>query len=234
MKPNLKEGGLRYESPLGCGLTLDMVKSGVAFAYNVLDLLDDVLIRKDLGPLSGLIELANLSTVVGNLMGRGIIRASGGVFEQAGPHKYQDLRTTGRSRDACHVEIKTALETNAPKGHLPKAGHYLTVRYVLLGSDGKLVASTRGESVWIWEIRFGELDLTDFNLSSTAGDSGKTAVVNKAGMEKLKVIYLDEERCPYGPRSPYRKSFTVSPTTAPIPRVLPRARAKAAPPRRSV
>jgi hypothetical protein len=91
-----------------------------------------------------------------------------------------------------------ALETNKPKGHLAKEGHYLTCRYVLCQLDGSLQIGkeNRGVIPYIWEVRCGYLLLEHFNLSSTAGDSGKTATVNAAGMEMLKIIYCDLERAP--------------------------------------
>ena len=62
----------------------------------------------------------------------------------------------------------------------------------------------RGDVVWIWEVRFGHLSVKHFNVSNTAGDSGKTAVVNKAGMEQLEVVYVDPDLEPsrrnYRPR----------------------------------
>src|SRR5262249_54639240 len=106
-----------------------------------------------------------------------------------------------------NIEIKMALETNNPKGHLPKEGHYLTCRYVLGDADGNCEIGTRGDVVWIWELRFGHLETEHFNISNTAGDSGKTAVVNRDGMDRLAIVYVDRVRCPYGPRSRYLKGL---------------------------
>jgi hypothetical protein len=55
--------------------------------------------------------------------------------------------------------------------------------------------------VWFWEVRFGRLRQEHFNVSNTAGDSGKTAVVNQAGMEQLQIVYFDETKAPLGARS---------------------------------
>ena len=71
-----------------------MVKNGIEFAYNTLDLIDSKLIESGLGRLSGLVELANLSTIIGNLVAEGIVKSSRGNFTRAGAHKYQDLRST--------------------------------------------------------------------------------------------------------------------------------------------
>ena len=91
------------------------------------------------------------------------------------------------------------LETNKPKGHLAKKGYYLTFRYVLGDIYGSYVKGkeNRKDVIWIYEIRFGYLHIKDFNFSSTAGDSGKTAVINAAGMQKLNVIYKNTKFSPY-------------------------------------
>lgn len=168
-----------------------MVKRGIEFAYDTLDLIDSKLIDSGLSRLSGLVELANLSTIVGNLVAEGIVKVSNGEFTRAGAHKYQDLRSTKTS--ARNVEIKVALERNKPKGHLAKSGHYLTIRYVLTDEHGTPFGGQRGDVAWIWEVRFGNLESHHFNLSNTQGDSGKTAVVNREGMKSLRVIYEDSQ-----------------------------------------
>ncbi|HZO75312.1 MAG TPA: hypothetical protein VFB60_24110 [Ktedonobacteraceae bacterium] len=199
------------ENPLTSGLTREMLSAGIEYVYSTLDTIDEKLLERDSPRLSGLVELANLSTIIGNLFNIGIIKASNGVFERAGPHKYQDLRTTGVNPTATNIEIKVALETNTPKGHLPKAGYYLTCRYVLGNADGRYIKGQRGEVVLIWELRFGGLELHHFNISNTEGDSGKTAVVNKSGMEQLEVIYFNDAYCPYGPKSQYLRKKKESP-----------------------
>ncbi len=168
-----------------------MLLDGAAEAYRLVDSIDQTLGVH----LAELVELANLSAMIGNLLATGIVRSSGGVFERAGAHKYQDLR--GTAAGACNIEVKVALETNRPKGHLPKAGHYLTARYVLVQEDGTFQRSIRGVVPYIWEIRLGHLELSDFSVSNTDGDSGKTAVVSTQGMRKLRLLYFDEHYCPF-------------------------------------
>ena len=192
---------------LSAGLTQEVLIEGMRFAYDVLDKLDERLLESELPRFSGLIELANLSSSIGNLLAAGIVKASNGIFEKAGPHKYQDLRATEKNVQAKNIEIKMALEDNAPKGHLAKEGCYLTCRYVLGDTNGACVRGKRGDVVWFWELRFGRLERGDFNLSNTAGDSGKTAVVNRQGMDKLRIVYLDQKKCPFGPRSRYLKAL---------------------------
>lgn len=199
---------------LTCGLAPGMIAEGVQYAHDILDALDDRLLELDSPRMSGLVELANFSSIVGNLLATGIVKASGGVFDRAGPHKYQDLRASGKILDAQNIEIKVALENNKPKGHLAKEGYYLTCRYVLCDASGVYKRKERGDVVWIWELRFGHLELKHFGISNTAGDSGKTAVVNKEGMERLRVIYFDSERCPYADVKRFMKDNGLLTTTA--------------------
>jgi hypothetical protein len=193
---------LPVEAP---GLTSTMVHRGIEYTYEILTAIDNTLISRGAFRLSQMMELANLSTFVGNLLGAGIAKASDNFFTRNGPHKYPDL--LAKNSSAKDIEIKVAIEDNKPKGHLAKPGYYLTCRYVLCNSEGKFTLGERGDIVWIWEVRSGLLDQKDFNLSNTAGDSGKTAVVNKEGMEKLKVIYCDLERLPYSPRGKTFKKY---------------------------
>ena len=197
-------GGLRNPAALTHGLTPTILQKGVKHVYRVLDDIDATLLEDGVR-LSEIIELANLSSVLGNLLALGIVRASGGVFTRAGPHKYQDLRAN--RKDAANIEIKIALEDNKPKGHLPKPGHYLIGRYVLGDADGTRTIGERGSVVWFWEIRFGELALDDFSISNTAGDSGKTAVVKTASLKKLRLVYFDEPLCPYKRVNAFLKAF---------------------------
>jgi hypothetical protein len=190
---------------LTCGLTPEMVSRGVEYAHDILDTIDEKLIEAGAPRISGLVELANLSSITGNLVATGIVNASDGIFERAGPHQYQDLRASGLDPNAENVEIKVALEKNKPKGHLAKAGYYLTCRYVLCDENGKYTRGERGSVVYIWEIRFGRLENEHFDISNTEGDSGKTAVVNKEGMKQLTIVYFDEDRCPFASVARYKR-----------------------------
>lgn len=187
----------RNPDALKAGLTIDVLSDGVKYAHEILDTLDLTLIERGSPRISRLVELANFSSMVGNLLANGIVQTSDGTFERAGPHKYQDLRATGSTSDAENIEIKVALEKNKPKGHLAKAGYYLTCRYVLGDQDGGYDRDQRGEVAWIWELRFGYLEEVHFSISNTDGDSGKTATVNGAGMTQLAVVYFDPRFCPY-------------------------------------
>lgn len=183
-------------APAKFGLTPRMLASAVHYVYEVLDEVDQTLSSNGSEVLSGLIELANLSAIVGNLFRNGIVRCSEGRFESNSPHTYPDL--VDAKRDGAGVEIKVALEGNSPKGHLVKPGPHIIVRYVLAGPNGEFTRgkASRGTTVWIWEIRCGHLTESAFNVSNTDGDSGKTAVVNAAGLAMLRLAYFDDERCP--------------------------------------
>ena len=87
---------------------------------------------------------------------------------------------------------------------------------MLCQSDGSLRIGKehRGIKPYIWEIRCGYLLLEHFNISNTAGDSGKTAVVNAAGMGVLQVVYCDLDRAPLSRKGKtyqaYRQLFETS------------------------
>jgi transcriptional regulator with XRE-family HTH domain len=172
------------------GLSGETVAAAIDDAYHTLDLLDQQLVDSGAAPFSRLVELANLSSMIGNILGGAIARRSADLYERSGPHKYQDLRSTTGGE---HIEIKTALESNKPKGHLSKAGYYLTFRYVLGGTDGAFVSGrdNRGEVVQVWEVRFGYLSEADFDESNTPGDSGKTAVVKTEVLKSMERVYFD-------------------------------------------
>lgn len=198
------------------GLTKAALEGGINYSYHILDVIDTTLMANAAYRLSQMMELANLSTFVGNLLGAGVANASNGTFKRNGPHKYPDL--LAQNEAAQNVEIKVALENNKPKGHLAKPGYYLTCRYTLGDEQGNVVFRSRGDVVWIWELRFGLLADEDFNKSNTPGDSGKTAVVNKAGMKKLQVVYLDRDRMPFSSKSRVvREYYTLYPPTSDMP-----------------
>lgn len=178
------------------GLTPAMLTKGLEHVYETVDAIDVTMLAKGGVRLSNIVELANLSSILGNILAQGIVNASTGTFSRAGAHKYQDLRATVDG--ASHIEIKMALEGNQPKAHLAKAGHYLTARYVLCGDEGsfKRGDANRGGVPRIWELRLGKLDLNHFNISNTVGDSGKTAVVNSQGMKTLSLVYFDHQLSP--------------------------------------
>lgn len=193
----------------GIGLSHEILREAIRDTYGLLDQIDATLEKANVFLLSQTVELANLSSMIGNIFASAIAKHSNGLLRRNRPHKYPDLLTTGISPQVPNLELKMALETNKPKGHLAKEGHYLTCRYVLCQLDGSLRIGKeqRGVKPYIWEIRCGYLLPEHFNLSNTKGDSGKTAVVNAIGMEILQVVYCDLERVPFSPRGKAYRSY---------------------------
>ncbi len=189
----------------GSGLTIEMIESGLKYTYATLDAIDEKLLSMDSPRLSQIIELTNLSAMVGNLLALGIAKAAAGIYRKNTPHKFPDL--ISQTAEAKDIEIKVSLGKNKPKGHLPKPGFHLTCRYNMVDEKGKYTKDLPGEIISIWEIRAGWLKQEHFNLSSTAGDSGKTAVVNKEGMEQLRIIFCDIGQCRYAIKSKHFKVY---------------------------
>ena len=179
------------------GLSATVVREAIQYTHRVLDLIDAGLFEASGDRLASLIELANLSAIVGNLFRSGVAKASGGAFTANSPHTFPDLLAV--NPDGLDIEIKVALENNNPKGHLVKPGPHITVRYVLANEKGqyKRGNSNRGDVPWIWEVRVGMLEEAHFNFSNTEGDSGKTAVINALGMTTLVPVFVDLAKCPY-------------------------------------
>lgn len=183
------------------GLSRAMVAGGISTVHKILDGLDLTLMSNGESRLSQMVELANLSAIIGNLLRTGVAKASNGRFMANGPHRYPDLIACEPGNG--DLEIKVALETNKPKGHLAKPGPHLTCRYVLANADGAFTQgkASRGDVAWIWEVRAGILEESHFNISNTPGDSGKTAVINAEGFRHLHVVYCALPLCPAGPRT---------------------------------
>ena len=197
----LKADCFRNESKLRelTGLTHQALRSAIEDSYQTLDLMDLELQQRGSPPVSQLVELANLSSMLGNLLSAGLVQHSGAAYARNTPHTYPDLvaKIPGRSG----LEVKTALETNKPKGHLPKPGLHLTFRYVLCERGGKFQRGkeNRGDTAFVWEVKAGLLTATDFDLSNTTGDSGKTAVVKTSVLNSMTLVFFDPKFLPYAP-----------------------------------
>lgn len=178
-------------------VTKEAIKGSIVHCYETLDMIDQNLVSKGVSKLSSLVELANLSSIIGNLLGAGYADYSHGFYLRNKPHTYPDLIATDDKY--LGIEIKTALVKNSPKGHQPKPGYYLTYRYCLTDEHGHRNPSE--ESLWdtvtIWEVKFGFLNAQDFSCSNTDGDSGKTAVIRTSSFNNMKLLYLDTEIIPY-------------------------------------
>lgn len=179
------------------GMTGENLLDAISSCYQTLDLIDEKLIEKGSPPIAHLVELANLSSMVGNMIGGGLADHSNGLYMRNRPHTYPDLLPIGEG--AVNLELKVALEKNKPKGHLPKAGTYITFRYVLGTKSGEYVKGKdkRGDTVWIWEVKVGELTENDFSCSNTEGDSGKTAVIKTDVHNSMNLVYYAPALLPY-------------------------------------
>lgn len=170
-------------------------------SYQTLDSIDEQLVSKGSLPIANLVELANLSSMIGDIVGGGIADNSNGFYKRNRPHTYPDLLSL--KDPAVDLELKTALETNKPKGHLPKPGTYITFRYVLANKRGiyQRGKEYRGDTAWIWEVKVGKLKEEDFSCSNTKGDSGKTAVIKTQFFNEMPLVYYVPELLPYVSKS---------------------------------
>lgn len=180
------------------GLPAEWIADAIEAAYSTIDMIDERLVQMKSPPLAGLVELANLSSMLGNLLGAGLAQASNDLYLRNRPHTYPDL--VPQKRGVPELELKMALEKNKPKGHLPKPGLHITFRYVLGTRDGGYTAGkeNRGQTVWVWEARMGWLQESDYSVSNTAGDSGKTAVITTAALDAMTLLYMSPNHSPYG------------------------------------
>lgn len=67
------------------GLKSDFIISAIDYVYDVLDKIDLTLTGAGSPKLSELLELANLSAIIGNLFRGGVINASNGLFKANAP-----------------------------------------------------------------------------------------------------------------------------------------------------
>lgn len=183
--------------PSKMNVTENVIRQSVIHCYDTLDMIDQNLTQRGACKLSGLVELANLSSIVGNLLGAGFAENSNNCYIRNRPHTYPDLISVNNALPG--IEIKTALLKNSPKGHQPKPGYYLTYRYCLTDENGHRISGTENswDTVTIWEIKFGYLEAEDFSCSNTDRDSGKTAVIKTTSFNKMALLYLDTELIPY-------------------------------------
>lgn len=214
-----RNGCANSETLESLGLSHDQLAAAIRGTYRLMDSIDATLVADGVEPLCQIVELANLSSMIGNVFGAEVAKSSNGLYVRNGPHKFPDLLPAHKHAASSGIEIKMALNQNTPKGHLAKEGHYLTCRYLLIDGEGRVCLEkedrVRAVRPVIWEVRAGYLLEEHFNISNTAGDSGKTAVVNREGMEALKVAYVDLDIVPgarKGPRySAYRALFETNP-----------------------
>lgn len=184
-----------------------IIARAIEETYALLDLVDIELEKRAESKMTQIVELANFSSIVGNIFGGALAKASNGYWKRNGPHKFPDLISSSDMVALKGIEVKVALEKNSPKGHLPKPGPHITLRYVLVekGKNFGYIKGSRGDTIGIWEVRCGHLTSDDFSISNTEGDSGKTAVVSTKALWRMKLIYFDKDLCPYGSISSYMR-----------------------------
>ncbi len=189
------------------GLSHQVIRGAIEDCYQTLDLIDSELAKRESPRVSELVELANLSSMIGNLLAAGLVEHSGGVYSRNTPHTYPDL--VSQRAGFGGIEVKTALEKNKPKAHLPKPGMHLTFRYVWRATGEPLLfrgGENRGKTAHIWEVKVGGIGEGDYDVSNTAGDSGKTAMIKTTVLRAMTLIYFDPQLLPFAARGgePYR------------------------------
>lgn len=183
------------------GLNVGNIQQAFLSCYSTLDIIDSQLITKGSPPIAQLIERANLSSMVGNLLASAIVENSNGMYRRNRPHAYPDLISSSELGGG--LELKIALGKNNPKGHHIKPGLYLVFRYVLGTTSGEYDRNNNGDTVWFWECRVGKLENEDFSFSSTQGDSGKTAVITTNALdERMDLIYFVPNLNPFKKKTP--------------------------------
>lgn len=173
----------------------ETVRGCISHLYSTLDTIDGNLSENGSDKFSLLVEKANLSSVIGNILGAGVVKYSNNRYYRNEPNTYPDLLPV--NNDDVGIEIKTAIGRNAPKGHHVKAGNYLVFRYSLTDTNGILSDRADKDTVTVWEVKLGYLEEVDFTYSDTRFDSGKTATIKLSSLDKLPLLYFDQMACPY-------------------------------------
>jgi hypothetical protein len=176
-------------------LTLDTIRDGINHTYSTLGAINETLVDNGSERMAEIVELAGFSSMLGDLLTSGVAQSSSGVFTRNAPHTFPDLLHNEDENKG--VEVKIALEDNQPKGHLVKPGYYLTFRYVLADKNKDYTRNERGNTAYIWEVRFGYLDDSCFNTSDTDGDSGKTATISAGALDGMSLLLCDFDLFPY-------------------------------------
>jgi transcriptional regulator with XRE-family HTH domain len=178
------------------GLTAGAVGRAIELAYGKLDLIDEQMRKAGSPPLARLVELADLSPLVANLLSASLAEASGGLYVQNGPDHSPSLLPLHHGLP--EIEVAAALETNRPAGGGATTGTYLTFRFVLADRDGTFTRGkdSRGDTVAVWEARFGELGDDAFHVTGTKNGGG-SARLKKEALDEMELIYYDPELLPY-------------------------------------
>lgn len=178
------------------GLTGGMVGRAVELAYRKLDLID-VQLRESSSPaLARLVELSDLSPLVANLLSASLARVSSGLYVQNAPDHSRSLLPLRQGLP--ELEVVAALETNRPLGASARTGAFLSFRYVLVDRESGFARGkdSRGDTVAVWEVRFGELGNDDFHITGASTGTVR-ARVKKDALDEMELVYYDPELLPY-------------------------------------
>jgi transcriptional regulator with XRE-family HTH domain len=172
-------------------LTPAMIGRAVDLTYRRLDLIDGQMRESGSPSIARLVELTQLSPLVANLLSASVARASNGLYVQHGSDHAPKLLPLRQGLP--ELEVVSALETNRPASGASTDGVYLTFRYVLANRDGTFTRGkdSRGDTVAVWEVRFGELEDTDFHVA------GGIARLRKDALDDMELVYYDPELLPY-------------------------------------
>ena len=175
------------------GLTGETIAQAVEFTYRKVDVIDQQT-RESGAPIIAFVDLPELSSLVCTALGAGLARASQGLYAQNGPDHSPTLLPLRQGLPELEVEV--ALETNQPTSGPRRAGVYLFFRYVLTERDGTFTRGkdSRGDTVAVWEARFGALEEQDF--TARAASNGR-ARLRREALDRMELAYYDPALLPY-------------------------------------
>ena len=184
--------GRGFRLAAGTELTSGMVADAIVFAYRRLDLIDTQMRGAGSRPLGSLVDAVDLTATLADLLTAGIARASSGRYVQNGREQAPGLLPLHQGLP--EVEVTAALETALPPRGPRGAGAYLVFRYVLTERDGsyRRGKEARGDTITVWEARFGELREEDFR----SGPRGSARLTRNA-LEAMELVYYDPALLPY-------------------------------------
>lgn len=176
-------------------LTGETIRRAINAAYHKLDLIDEQMRESGSPLLVELVGLQHLSALLGSVLGSGVARASNGLYMQNGPRQHPDLLPLRHGLP--EVEVRAALETNRPVSGPTIAGIYLVFRFVLVDRKTGYTrgVDSRGDTVAVWEAKFGELSDDDFHASKA--NTGKSPVLRKDALDRMESVYYNPDFLPY-------------------------------------
>lgn len=177
-------------------LAPEMIGRAIGLTYRRLDLIDEQMRESGSPPLARLVELSHLSPLVAKVLSASVARASNGLYFQNGSDHAPSLLPLRQGLP--ELEVAAALETDRPASGASTEGLYLTFRYVLANRDGSFTRGkdSRGDTVAVWEVRFGELESESFHVAGVKSGTGN-ARLRKEALDDMELVYYDPELLPY-------------------------------------